>query len=90
MATFVIGVDTRFQGRGVGSKLIAAALELCDKWLHVTRVELTVYADNEAAIGLYKRFGFSVEGLSPCYAMRDGELVDTLHMGRIHGVRQAS
>ena len=52
------------------------------------RVELTVYADNDAAIGLYKKFGFSVEGLSPSYAMRDGELVDTLHMGRIRGERQ--
>ena len=89
VATFGIGVDTQFQGRGVGSKLIEAALELCDKWLHVIRVELTVYADNEAAIGLYKKFGFSIEGLSPCYAMRDGELVDTLHMGRIRGLRQA-
>ena len=83
VATFGIGVDTGFQGRGVGSKLVAAALDLCDKWLHIKRVELTVYADNEGAIALYKKFGFSVEGLSPCYALRDGEYVDALHMGRI-------
>ncbi|MBF7996679.1 GNAT family N-acetyltransferase [Rahnella laticis] len=86
VATFGIGVDTGFQGRGIGSKLLAAALELCDKWLQVKRVELTVYADNDAAIGLYKKYGFSIEGRSPYYALRDGELVDTLHMGRIHGV----
>ncbi|KQN60452.1 MULTISPECIES: GNAT family N-acetyltransferase [unclassified Rahnella] len=86
VATFGIGVDVSFQGRGVGSKLLAAALELCDKWLQVKRVELTVYADNDAAIALYKKFGFMLEGRSPCYAMRDGELVDTLHMGRLHGV----
>ncbi|TPG58855.1 GNAT family N-acetyltransferase [Ewingella americana] len=86
VASFGLGVDTACQGRGVGSQLLAAAIELCDKWLNVKRIELTVYADNDAAIALYKKFGFKLEGRSPCYAMRDGELVDTLHMGRIHGV----
>ena len=39
------------------------------------RVELTVYADNEAAIGLYRKFGFEAEGLFRDYAVRDGQWV---------------
>ncbi len=88
VASFGIGVDSAFQGRGIGSALIAAVVDLCDNWLGIQRIELTVYADNEGAIALYKKFGFVVEGLSPCFAMRNGDLVDALHMGRIKPERR--
>jgi putative acetyltransferase len=42
-----------------------------------------VFADNDAAISLYCKFGFETEGLLRDYAVRDGVLVDTLSMARL-------
>ncbi|MGB3634406.1 MAG: GNAT family N-acetyltransferase [Rubrobacteraceae bacterium] len=49
-----------WQGKGVGSALLEAALDLADNWLGVTRVRLQVYTDNKAGITLYERFGFEI------------------------------
>ena len=71
------------QGHGVGTALLAAALDLADNWLGVRRVELHVYPDNAPAIRLYERFGFAVEGTARDYAFRGGAYVDALMMGRL-------
>ncbi len=81
--SFGMGVLPAWQGKGVGSKLLATALDIADNWMNLQRVELSVYADNEAAIGLYRKFGFETEGLFRDYAVRDGRLVDTLSMARL-------
>jgi putative acetyltransferase len=78
-----MGVSEAWQGKGIGSKLLATALDIADNWMNLQRVELAVYADNEAAIGLYRKFGFETEGLFRDYAVRDGRLVDTLSMARL-------
>jgi putative acetyltransferase len=78
-----MGVAVAWQGKGVGTKLLAAALDIADNWMNLQRVELSVYSDNEAAIGLYRKFGFETEGLFRDYAVRDGMLVDTLSMARL-------
>jgi len=64
--------------------LMLAALELADNWLNVLRIELTVYADNAAAIALYERHGFQIEGRLRAYALRGGRYVDALAMARLH------
>jgi len=80
-----IGMAVRddWQGRSVGTALMGAALDLADNWLNLSRIELRVYADNSAAVALYKRFGFEIEGNHRCYAFRDGEYVDAYSMARI-------
>ena len=78
-----MGVATAWQGKGVGSRLLSAALDVADNWMNLHRVELSVYADNEAAIALYRKFGFETEGLFRDYAVRDGQWVDTLSMARL-------
>ena len=82
-ANLGMGVAVAWQGKGVGSMLLAAALDVADNWMNLRRVELTVYADNEAAIGLYRKCGFETEGLLRDYAVRDGRWVDTLAMARL-------
>ncbi len=82
-ATFGMGVDAAFQRRGVGSALMAAMIDLCDNWLQVTRIELTVFADNHKALGLYQKFGFEIEGTARRHAMRGGVMVDTHYMARL-------
>ncbi|MGO4745594.1 GNAT family N-acetyltransferase [Serratia quinivorans] len=88
VATFGIGVDSRYHGKGVGSSLMKAMIDLCDNWAGIERIELTVFTDNQAAIALYRKFGFEIEGTSRAYAMRDGVLVDSYHMARFRSEQQ--
>lgn len=74
---------TAWQGKGVGSRLLTAALDVADNWMNLHRVELTVYVDNEAAQRLYRKFGFEVEGVLRDSALRDGVFVDTVSMARL-------
>ena len=78
-----ISVHAAWQGKGVGKELMRAIVDLADNWLNLTRLELEVYADNEAAIRLYERFGFEVEGRLRQHAFRDGQFVDSIVMGRL-------
>jgi putative acetyltransferase len=71
------------QGRGVGTGLLKAALELADGWMNLTRLELQVWVDNEPAVRLYQKFGFEVEGTLRQYALREGKFVDALAMSRL-------
>jgi L-phenylalanine/L-methionine N-acetyltransferase len=77
-----ISVSEAWQGKGVGTALMQAAMDLADNWLNLTRLELEVYSDNEAAIHLYERFGFEREGLMRQHAFRNGQYVDSLMMAR--------
>jgi L-phenylalanine/L-methionine N-acetyltransferase len=78
-----IAVHDRFQGQGVGAALLAAAINLADNWLGLHRLELQVYSDNAAAIRLYEKVGFVVEGIARDFALRDGVFVDALLMARL-------
>lgn len=82
-----IGVHDDWQGRGVGTALMRAIVDLADNWLNVLRLELSVYADNEAGRKLYERFGFVEEGRYRAYAYRDGEFVDAIAMARVREER---
>lgn len=79
-----VGMSVRddWQGRGVGSALLAAVIDLAENWVGYTRLELTVYANNAAALALYRKFGFVVEGTLRNYAFRGGDYVDAQVMAR--------
>lgn len=83
VASFGMGVKDSKQGLGVGSALLSTAIDLADNWLNLKRIELTVYVDNERAIGLYKKFGFIIEGESKAFAFRNGAYVNVYHMARV-------
>jgi putative acetyltransferase len=83
VGTIGMGVASAWQGKGIGTRLMAAALAVADDWMNLRRVELTVFADNEAAVRLYERFGFEREGQLRDYAVRDGTYVDALTMARL-------
>ena len=78
-----MAVQGRFQSQGVGTALMKALVDLADGWLPVTRLELTVFTDNERAIALYRKFGFALEGTHRAYALRNGSYVDVHCMARI-------
>jgi putative acetyltransferase len=81
--TLGLSVHDDHQRNGVGTALLAAAIDLADNWLQVKRLELTVYTDNTAALALYGKSGFEIEGTHKAYAFRDGTYVDAHTMARI-------
>jgi len=80
-----VGMAVRddWHGKGVGTALLGAAIDLADNWLNLTRLELTVFVDNEPAVHLYRKCGFAVEGTLAHYVFRNGEYVDCYMMARV-------
>jgi RimJ/RimL family protein N-acetyltransferase len=70
-----------WRGRGVGSALVAAAIEWGrEHGLH--KLTLSVFPHNEAAIRLYRKFEFAEEGRREKQMRRaNGEIWDLIEMG---------
>jgi putative acetyltransferase len=79
-----IAVNRSAQRQGVGSALMASLVDWADQWAQILRIELTVFCDNDAAIALYRKFGFEHEGTHRAYALRDGVYADVHAMARLH------
>ncbi|NNC64792.1 MAG: GNAT family N-acetyltransferase [Gammaproteobacteria bacterium] len=78
-----MAVHDDWQGQGVGTALMRAAVDLADRWLNLSRLELTVYTDNARAISLYEQFGFEIEGTLRRDSFRDGAYADAYVMARL-------
>ena len=52
--------------------------------MNLLRLELVVFVDNEAAIRLYRKHGFVIEGTHRAFALRKGAFVDAYAMARLH------
>jgi RimJ/RimL family protein N-acetyltransferase len=74
-------VASDWRGRGVGTALVAAAIEWARaRGLH--KLTLGVFPQNHAAIALYQKFGFVEEGRHVKHMRRkNGELWDLIDMG---------
>ena len=79
-----MGVHDDYVSRGIGQLLLDAVIEIADQWMNLSRLELTVYEDNDRAVRLYERNGFVREGLLQQYAFRAGKYVNALSMARLH------
>ena len=82
-ASFGLAVDPTHSGKGVGSALLTALLDLGERWYGIRRFEIKVYADNERAIALLERFGFEIEATHRRFAQRDGVYADAYTMARL-------
>jgi putative acetyltransferase len=58
---FGMSVARRWRGRGIGRKLLAAAIEVAREWPGFCRIELECVAWNAAGIRLYQGLGFVIE-----------------------------
>ena len=76
-------VAAAWRGRGVGSALLGAAVD----WARQSgahKVSLQVWPHNDAALALYRKFGFAEEGrLRRHYRRLNGELWDAVVMGLV-------
>jgi RimJ/RimL family protein N-acetyltransferase len=67
------------RGRGLGTQLLQAAIDR--SWARgLTRIELSVRADNLNAKALYERLGFEHEGLARRASLIDGIYHDAFRM----------
>jgi RimJ/RimL family protein N-acetyltransferase len=81
VADLGMAVAAAWRGRGIGSALLAEAIDRARK-AGAHKVALQVWPHNSAAIALYERFGFQREGyLTRHYRRRSGELWDAVIMG---------
>lgn len=79
IGTLGMGVRADQRGRGLGRQLLASCLvKAATKGM--TRIELSVRADNEPAIRLYESLGFAPEGRKRHGHRIDGVYSDTLAM----------
>jgi len=85
-----MSVRDDWQRRGVGTALMTVAIDIADNWINYRRLELTVYTDNVAALALYRKFGFEIEGTHKDYAFRDGRHVDAFTMARVRTAASAA
>jgi putative acetyltransferase len=82
--TAVLGmsVDRDYRNQGIGTRLMKAAIDWA-RHKRIVRLELEVYAENLAAIHLYEKFGFEVEGRKRKYAYQRDKYYDSLIMSRL-------
>ena len=81
VADLGMAVAAGWRGRGIGSALLAEAIDRARK-AGAHKIALQVWPHNSAAIALYERFGFQREGyLTRHYRRRSGELWDAIIMG---------
>lgn len=77
----VLGILSAYQGQGLGTRLFQAL----EKWrenTEITRLELTVITQNQAAVFLYQKMGFEIEGTKKKSLYLEGKYVDEFYMGR--------
>ncbi|MCC3359286.1 GNAT family N-acetyltransferase [Bacillus sp. REN16] len=81
----VIGILKESRGNGVGTQLF---YEL-EKWAlthQIHRLELTVVTQNVAAVSLYKKMGFEIEGTKRHSLLINGVYVDEFYMSKLSKV----
>lgn len=85
-ASIVIGILDKAKRKGIGKAL----MEKAEEWAKehgVTRLELTVIADNVPAISLAEKSGFEQEGIRRQSWMIDGVPHDEIYMAKIYGAQ---
>ena len=74
-----MGVSRELRRQGIGTRLIAQTMARARE-IGIERVELEVYASNQAAIALYEKLGFTVEGVKKRARKLDGIYDDVICM----------
>ncbi|MBN1314870.1 MAG: GNAT family N-acetyltransferase, partial [Anaerolineales bacterium] len=73
--------DRNYWNRGFGSDATRVLLQFAFYELNLHRVSLTVFANNQRAIHVYRKLGFIHEGCAREFLARDGKRWDMLFMG---------
>ena len=77
-----MGLLRDYRGRGIGTKLAVQTIAAA-RTMEMSRIELDVFASNAAALALYHRLGFVVEGIKRGAARIDGREEDIVAMALV-------
>lgn len=79
-----LGIKKAYWGNGLGSILMEEAIEWAQSSGSIRRLQLTVQKRNTAAVHLYEKMGFIIEGLQERGAyIEGGEFLDVYLMGQL-------
>jgi len=78
-----IGIARSHWGQGIGTAMVREAVEWSAR-SGLKRLELTVHTTNLAALSVYLRCGFQVEGVRRCSLLVEGRYVDEYLMSLLH------
>lgn len=81
-AYIVVGILADYRGKGIGTEFFKRLNDWAEE-KKVTRLELTVICENEAAKRLYTKSGFQIEGIKRNSVCVDGKYLDEYYMARI-------
>ncbi len=79
LARLGMGLAADYRGQGLGKQMLKLLQQHC-LTLDIEQLELQVFADNDAAIGLYLNCGFEVVGCRQKPMLRSGKSVDVVIM----------
>lgn len=82
-AYIVCGIREKYRRQGLGTKFF----QLLDEWAraqNIHRLELTVMCENTAALSLYLKSGFEIEGAARHTMRVRGVYKDEYHMSKIY------
>ncbi len=80
-ATLSIVLCPRFSAKGYGTEAVRLLIDYGFKLHNIRRVELSVMANNPAAIRCYEKCGFRKEGVARQAFFSEGAYVDKIYMG---------
>ncbi|TWC74824.1 RimJ/RimL family protein N-acetyltransferase [Pseudomonas sp. SJZ103] len=79
---FGMYVNAAYQHKGLGRRLVEAALDEARRHPRLKVIQLTVTAGNDAAFALYRRCGFIQYGLEPLAVRVGVDYFDKIYMWR--------
>lgn len=72
--------DKTYWGRGVGTDACNALADFAFDTLNMRKIWLTAFCNNPAAVGLYRKVGFEIEGTLKQHVFVDGAYIDEYFM----------
>jgi L-phenylalanine/L-methionine N-acetyltransferase len=83
IGTLTLFIHDDFHRRRIGTLMMYVLLSTADILIGIRRVQLLVFCDNAAAISLYRKFGFEIDGRHESFARRGDTLLPVYSMARI-------
>jgi len=81
----IVIYDKNYRGRGYGKDALETVLKFIFDDLNMHLVYLNVVEENEAAVNLYKKFGFEVEGILRDRYYKNGRYYNIIVMSKVKG-----